>query len=203
MVSGFFSSSQILEAVQEMEINTHSRQNKRFPSCISAPLGREEHRPLETHTSPHPAQSLKLPGHTQMTRRSLKSLAEEWEEVVSQTHGRSRKLCPRPPHPPLDARASPPSLYNPLTNSSAAGPPGHPNRNPSEINNIACHPYRVTPQHRARDAAVSVGVALAFSARGSPLPTRPLHGRTSLAARFPGAGQEGRPRPGGVRCTGG
>lgn len=133
-----------------------------------------------------------------MTRRSLKFLTEEWEEVVSQTHGRSRMLCSRPPHPPLDARASPPSLYNPLTNSLATGPPGHRNRNPSEINNIACHPYRL---------------ARSLGRGGRPLPSPPpravlLSPRAPCTAGrawrpgFLGPGRRGA-RGRGVRCTGG
>lgn len=66
----------------------------------------------------------------------------------------------------LDHPALPLTQGHPLprctTRSQTHRPPvprGHPNRNPSEINNIARHPYRLASQHRPRDAAVLVGVA--------------------------------------------
>ena len=100
LVSAVFS-SQILQATQEMEINIHSRQNKSSPSCMSVPPGREEHRPLETLRLPlSHAQSLKLPGHTQMTRRSLKSLTEEWKKSSAEPTGGGTG-CSALDHPPL------------------------------------------------------------------------------------------------------
>lgn len=65
--------------------------------------------------------------------------------------------------PPSPRRKGSPSLAVQPTyrlDSSAAGPPGHPNRNPSEINNLACHPYRV--------GCSSLGGG------GRPLPSPPL-----------------------------
>lgn len=87
LVSDVFS-SQTLLATQEMEINIHSRQNKSFPSCMSAPrVGRNIvlWKPIGLPLS-H-AQSLNLPGHTQMTRRPLKSLTEEWKKSSAKPTG--------------------------------------------------------------------------------------------------------------------
>ena len=63
----FFSSFQILQAIQALEINIRGHRIKAFPgaSLLPPPRIREEHRPLKTHeVSPRHAQSLTFPGHT-------------------------------------------------------------------------------------------------------------------------------------------